>query len=138
MNAKTISICGKQVELLYCAATETGYESLSGQSCEIFIPEITKDETGKIIDTKMLATTRDYIQLAVAAIIAAYASKGQDEPVTADDILYHATSHEVTQLITAVIELRNAWYQVSSVVKPEENEEDKHENKDDEDPSKNA
>ena len=138
MNAKTISICGKQVELLYCAATETGYESLSGQSCEIFIPEITKDETGKIIDTKMLATTRDYIQLAVAAIIAAYASKGQDEPVTADDILYHATSHEVTQLITAVIELRNAWYQVSSVVKPEENEEDKHENKDDEDTSKNA
>ena len=136
MNAKTISICGKQVELLYCAATETGYESLSGQSCEIFIPEITKDETGKIIDTKMLATTRDYIQLAVAAIIAAYASKGQDEPVTADDILYHATSHEVTQLITAVIELRNAWYQVSSVVKPEENEED--ENKDDKDTSKNA
>ena len=30
MNAKTITICGKDVELLYCAATETGYESISG------------------------------------------------------------------------------------------------------------
>lgn len=119
MNAKTITICGKDVELLYCAATETGYESLSGQSCEIFIPEISKDKKGKE-QIRMRATTRDYIQLAVAAVIAAYTRKGEDAPVTADDILYNATSQEVTKLITTVIELRNAWYQVSSVIKPED------------------
>lgn len=119
MNAKTITICGKDVELLYCAATETGYESLSGQSCEIFIPEISKDKKGKE-QFRMRATTRDYIQLAVAAVIAAYTRKGEDAPVTADDILYNATSQEVTKLITTVIELRNAWYQVSSVIKPED------------------
>ena len=119
MNIKTITICGKQVELLYCAATETGYESLSGRSCEVFIPEITQDKKG---NTKPLmhATTRDYIQLAVAAVIAAYTRKGEDAPVTADDILYNATSQEVTKLITTVIELRNAWYQISSVIKPED------------------
>ena len=119
MNIKTITICGKQVELLYCAATETGYESISGQSCEIFIPEISKDKKGKE-QIRMRATTRDYIQLAVAAVIAAYTRKGEDAPVTADDILYNATSQEVTQLITTVIELRNAWYQVPSVIKPED------------------
>lgn len=119
MNAKTITICGKDVELLYCAATETGYESLSGQSCEIFIPEISKDKKGKE-QIRMRATTRDYIQLAVAAVIAAYTRKGEDAPVTADDILYNATSQEVTKLITTVIELRNAWYQVPSVIKPED------------------
>jgi len=119
MNAKTITICGKDVELLYCAATETGYESISGQSCEIFIPEISKDEKGKE-QIRMRATTRDYIQLAVAAVIAAYTRKGEDAPVTADDILYNATSQEVTKLITTVIELRNAWYQVPSVIKPED------------------
>lgn len=119
MNAKTITICGKDVELLYCAATETGYESISGQSCEIFIPEISKDKEGKE-QIRMRATTRDYIQLAVAAVIAAYTRKGEDAPVTADDILYNATSKEVTQLITTVIELRNAWYQVPSVIKPED------------------
>ena len=119
MNAKTITICGKDVELLYCAATETGYESISGQSCEIFIPEISKDNKGKE-QIRMRATTRDYIQLAVAAVIAAYTRKGEDAPVTADDILYNATSQEVTKLITTVIELRNAWYQVPSVIKPED------------------
>ena len=119
MNAKTITICGKDVELLYCAATETGYESLSGQSCEIFIPEISKDKKGKE-QIRMRATTRDYIQLAAAAIVAAYTSKGEDAPVTADDILYNATSQEVTKLITTVVELRNAWYQVPSVIKPED------------------
>ena len=119
MNAKTITICGKDVELLYCAATETGYESISGQSCEIFIPEISKDEKGKE-QIRMRATTRDYIQLAVAAVIAAYTRKGEDAPVTADDILYNATSQEVTKLITTVIELRNAWYLVPSIIKPED------------------
>ena len=119
MNVKTITICGKEVEMLYCAATETGYESISGQSCEIFIPEISKDKKGKE-QIRMRATTRDYIQLAVAADIAAYTRKGEDAPVTADDILYNATSQEVTQLITTVIELRNAWYQVPSVIKPED------------------
>ena len=119
MNVKTITICGKDVEMLYCAATETGYESISGQSCEIFIPEISKDKKGKE-QIRMRATTRDYIQLAVAAVIAAYTRKGEDAPVTADDILYNATSQEVTQLITTVIELRNAWYQVPSVIKPED------------------
>jgi len=119
MNAKTITICGKDVELLYCAATETGYESISGQSCEIFIPEISKDKKGKE-QIRMRATTRDYIQLAVAAVIAAYTRKGEDAPVTADDILYNATSQEVTQLITTVIELRNAWYLVPSIIKPED------------------
>lgn len=105
--------------MLYCAATETGYESISGQSCEIFIPEISKDEQGKD-QIRMRATTRDYIQLAVAAVIAAYTRKGEEAPVTADDILYAATSKEVTTLITTVIELRNAWYQVPSVIKPED------------------
>ena len=119
MNSKTITICGKEVEMLYCAATETGYESISGQSCEIFIPEISKDKQGKD-QIQMRAATRDYIQLAVAAIIAAYTRKGEEAPVTADDILYNATSQEVTALITTVIELRNAWYKVPSVIQPED------------------
>lgn len=119
MNSKIITICGKEVEMLYCAATETGYESISGQSCDIFIPEISKDDKGKD-QIRMRAATRDYIQLAVAAIIAAYTRKREEAPVTADDILYNATSQEVTALITTVIELRNAWYKVPSVIQPED------------------
>lgn len=137
MNIKTITICGKEVELLYCAATETGYESISGRSCEVFIPEITQDKKG---NTKPLmhATTRDYIQLAVAAIIAASTFRGQEAPVTANDILYSASSKEVTNLITAVIELRNAWYLMPSVVKKDDGDApDQPEEKDQEEKPKN-
>lgn len=137
MNAKTITICGKDVEMLYCAATETGYESISGQSCEIFIPEISKDKKGKE-QIRMRATTRDYIQLAVAAIIAASTFRGQEAPITADDILYSASAQEVTNLITAVIELRNAWYLMPSVVKKDDGDApDQPEDKDQEEKPKN-
>jgi hypothetical protein len=125
MNSKTITICGKEVEMLYCAATETGYESISGQSCEIFIPQSIKDNDGHE-QTQLRATTTDYIRLAIAAVIAAYQRKGEEAPVTADDILYNATSKEVQTLITTVIELRTAWYLVPAVIKDEDvkNEDD--------------
>lgn len=125
MNSKTITICGKDVEMLYCAATETGYESISGQSCEIFIPQSIKDNDGHE-QTQLRATTTDYIRLAIAAVIAAYQRKGEEAPVTADDILYNATSKEVQTLITTVIELRTAWYLVPAVIKDEDvkNEDD--------------
>jgi hypothetical protein len=45
-----------------------------------------------------------------------------DAPVTADDIMYDATPKDVELLITTVIELRNLWYEIPSVVKPETDE----------------
>ena len=51
---KNIQICGKQVTMRYCAATETGYEKISGKSSAIFVPEIEKDEDGNIIDENTL------------------------------------------------------------------------------------
>ena len=66
---KSIQICGKTVLMRYCAATETGYEKISGKSSAIFVPEIEKDEEGNIKEVKSNATTEDYIILAVAAPI---------------------------------------------------------------------
>lgn len=120
--------------MLYCAATETGYESISGQSCEIFIPHTVKDKNGQS-QLQLRATTTDYIRLAIAAIIAAYQRKGEEAPVTADDILYNATAKEVQSLISTVIELRTAWYLVPSVIKDEDSQNDETE---DEDKPKNA
>lgn len=113
---KTIQICGKQVTMRYCAATETGYEKISGKSSTIFVPEIEKDEKGKIIAVKPHTTTEDYIILAVAAIIAAYQRKHEDAPISSDDIIYEANSEEVAELIKTVIELRNEWYNIPAVV----------------------
>ena len=122
---KTINICGKQVEMRYCIAAETGYEVLSGQSIEVFNTSVTeRDADGK--PTKFdapNATTADYIKLACAAIVAAYERNGQEAPIKADEILYDATPEEITDLVTAIVELRLQWYNIPGVIKPETDEE---------------
>lgn len=118
---KTIQICGKEVAMRYCAATETGYEKISGKSSAIFVPEIEKDEDGNIKSVKQNAKTEDFIILAVAAIIAAYQRKKEDAPITADDIIYEANPEEVTELLNTICELRNEWYNIPAVVNTDEN-----------------
>lgn len=118
---KTIQICGKQVTMRYCAATETGYEKISGKSSAIFVPEIEKDEDGNIKSVKQNAKTEDFIILAVAAIIAAYQRNHETAPVTADDIIYEANPAEVTELLKTICELRNEWYNIPPVVNADEN-----------------
>lgn len=135
MTEKTIKLCGKDVPILYCAATETGYERLSGKNIEVFLPTFGKDDDGNVIISEPpKATTEDYLQLSIAAIVAANEAERlaknmkPDEfplPITSEDLLYQAAKSEVTSLITAVIELRNEWYGVSTVVKeptPQEEE----------------
>lgn len=117
----TITICGQEVGLRYCAAAETGYEQLSGKSSDVFSPTVKKrdaDGTPTEIDTPK-ATENDYIMLAVAAIVAYYAKHGGKEPIKSEDILYDATAKEVTQLMVTIVQLRNEWYKVPSVVQDE-------------------
>jgi hypothetical protein len=118
---KKIQICGKEVAMRYCAATETGYEKISGKSSAIFVPEIEKDEDGNIKSVKQNAKTEDFIILAVAAIIAAYQRKKEDAPITAEDIIYEANPEEVTELLKTICELRNEWYNIPAVVNTDEN-----------------
>ena len=113
--------------MLYCAATETGYEQLvsgTGKDINVFLPTILeRDADGK--PTKVeppVAQTDDYLKLALAAIIAAAASKKREPVVSADDIMYHASSQEVTAMITDIVELRTKWYTIPEAVKPETEE----------------
>lgn len=125
ISEKTINICGKEVLMRYCAAAETGYESLSGKSSTVFSPIVVeRDAKGK--PTKVeppVATTDDYLKLAISAIIAAYARRDKDAPITASEIMYDATPTEVIYLIEAVINLRHDWYAVPEVVPVNETEE---------------
>jgi len=126
MNAeKTIKICGKDVQLRYCLASETGFEALaSGKDANIFnpIPTGKTDEDGNPIFDKPKATTDDLVRLGIACMIAAYEQQKQDPPVTVDDILYNAAPDEVASLVATTVELRIKWYQIPSAIKPETNE----------------
>ena len=127
IQEKTITICGKQVRMRYCAAAETGYESLSGNKIDVFLPTPIKwDDEGNPTDyIPQAAKENDYLTLGIAAIIAAYTREKQDPPITGDDILYDATSKDVAELITTVAMLRAEWYNVPSVIESDMEQEGK-------------
>lgn len=114
----------------YCAATETGYETMSGRSATIFMPTTTKDDKGNIINIEVTAETEDYIKLALAAILAAYTCDKKDTPITSEEIMYNASSKDVILLIKTVTELRNEWYDIPSIIKPDENQPDESQDED--------
>ena len=139
ISEKTINICGREVAMRYCAAAETGYEQLSGQSSDIFVPTIEYDEDGKTVKNIIQrAKADDYIKLAMAAIVAAYARRNEETPITVDDILYDATPQEVTELIKTVIDLRAKWYEIAQVVKDEAQRESDAEDTNEDEKPKNA
>lgn len=111
IQEKTITILGKEVRMRYCAAAETGYEKLSGRTMDIFT------RSGE-------ATQQDFIYLAYAAIIAAYSRDHKEPPVSAEDILFEVSPQEIIDLISAVVALRNAWYQVPEVMEENQEEDD--------------
>lgn len=118
----------------YCAATETGYETISGKPATIFMPDITKDDKGNIISIETKAETEDYIKLALAAIIAAYARDNQKAPIQSEEIMYDAQPQDVILLIKTVTELRNEWYDIPSIIKPDENQTDENRDADKDNP----
>lgn len=110
---RKITILGREVEMLYCAATETGFEDIAGKTSDIFNPIPVLDKEGKVKELMPPpATTKDYIYLAVACIVAAYASRGEEAPNLTNDILYNATPAEVQLLTKTAIELKLEWYKV--------------------------
>lgn len=139
MTEKTINICGKEVGMIYCAATENGFEILSGRSINVFVPEFGKDEQDNDIITKPAeATIGDYMTLALAGIIAYYTKAKQDTPITSEDIMYDAKPTERNLLVSTVIELRSQWYGIPSVVAEELKAEQQEGDKKKEDGEKNA
>ena len=118
MTSKKIIICGKEVELFYCAATENGYERISGgKTISVFLPTFKSDGDGnQVIDKLPEATNEDYMLLAIAGIVAADTYHKREAVINSEDILYNATPTERKLLIETIVELRNEWYEVPKII----------------------
>ena len=114
MKQKTITICNKEVQMIYCAATENVFEEISSKEIGIFIPKIEKDEEGKS-KVSIEAKVSDWLRLAIASIVAAYTRHKQEPPVTFDDVVYDASPTERNEMISTIIELRNEWYDIPKI-----------------------
>ena len=109
-----------EVRLLYCAASETNFQAISGKTMEVFSPEFEKNDEGKyVVKALPTATDMDYIQLAMGCIAAAYDCDGEESPVKVEDLLFQASREELTALVETVLRMRNDWLQVPATVSPE-------------------
>lgn len=130
MAERTIKIGNQDVRMMYCTASETGFESMSGKSVEVFLIRPKYDENGEKIGFEPpLATLSDYITLAMASIVAAYAAKDQEPPINSNYVLFEATAEEAQMLVDTVGELRAEWYHVPDVVKTDKPQEKDEETK---------
>lgn len=117
MTKKEITICGKQVEIFYCTATENGFERMSGKHINVFLPTFKTDENGnQVIDKMPEATNEDYLYLAMSGIVAADTYYDRDTTITSKEILYETKPAERNALVQAIIELRSEWYDIPKIV----------------------
>jgi len=138
MTQKEITICGQEIKMLYCAATETGFERITQKSIAVFAPTFGKDEKGEIVVTAPpTATNEDYLSLAIAAIVAAYSYNDEEPPIESKTILYEATPDDVRLLLNTIIELRNEWYGIPKIVEDTLKKEAEAQKDNTEEPAKN-
>lgn len=120
MTERTITLCGKEVGIAYCMATEQGFEEITGKSFADFDP----------------AKQKDLLSLLTACVIAYAQAHDIETPITAKDILFTATPEEIGGSLRALAEIRGEWYGVPATV--EQSEPEDKETEVDSDDSKNA
>jgi hypothetical protein len=96
MKTKEITLCGKQVMVAYCFATEIAFKKFTGVNIDEF--DATNPE--------------HIIYLIIAAIATYYQKQGTDAPVKDNDMMYDAQPNELISALTDVLNLRADWYQL--------------------------
>lgn len=107
MKTEEITLCGQQVTLAYCYATEISYKIMSGEDITDFIT----DAIGNIQQQKM-PELRKSIYLILASLQAFYESKSQKSPVSDKQLMFEAMPAELGTAIGTIIRLRSEFYYI--------------------------
>ena len=102
MLTKEITICGKQVTLAYCYATEIAYKDLSGEDIAAIIQETIACVNAK---PERMPDAKRSIYLVIAAVIAYYQSKDEDAPIKDTDLMNDTTPLELGTALGTIINL---------------------------------
>ena len=93
-----------EVRMLYCAASETGFQDLTGKNISVFMPKFEFENGEAVMKEPPAAEDIDYIKLALSCIMAAYLRDNEEVPVTSEDILYNASRDEEWMFVPPTIE----------------------------------
>jgi hypothetical protein len=96
MKTKEITLCGKQVMVAYCFATEIAFKKFTGVNLDEFD-----------------ATNPEHIIYIILSAIATYYQKeGTDAPVKDENLMYDVQPRELIDALNEVLKLRADWYQL--------------------------
>jgi len=125
MITKEITLCGKQVTLAYCYATEISYKILSDEDITDFIIEAAT----AIQDKNRMPDIRKTIFLVLASMQSYYESKDEQAPIIDKQMIYDSTPEELGTALGVVIGLRTNFYHIPKGEpedKPNEGSEEKN------------
>ena len=105
MITKEITLCGKQVVLAYCYATEIGYKTLSDEDIIDFGSEIAEK-----IQQQQMPDIKRTIFLILASMNAYYESINAEAPINDKDLLYQTDPQEVGVALGTILGLRSKFY----------------------------
>ena len=96
MKQKEITLCGKQVMVAYCFATEIAFKKFTGVNLDEF--DATNPE--------------HIIYIILSAIASYYQTTHEEAPVKDEDLMYEAKPKEMLDALNEVMKLRADWYQL--------------------------
>ena len=113
MKTKEITLCGKQVMVAYCFATEIAFKKFTGTNVDEFD-----------------ATNPEHIIYIILSAIATYYQKeGTDAPVKDEALMYDVQPRELIDALNEVLKLRADWYQLPKGDKKDEKPAEEQEEK---------
>lgn len=118
MITKEVTICGKQVMLAYCYATEISYKVLTNENIEVFMGEV-----GEAITKETMPDVKKSIMLILASMISYYDFKDENAPITDKELMTNTTPGELGNAIGVIVGLRHKFYYVPNDEQDKANEE---------------
>ena len=107
MITKEVTLCGKQVTLAYCYATEIAYKDLSDENIADYIKEAVA-----CIQKETDPDVKRTIYAILACMLAYYQSQGKEAPLTDTDLMNEAKPAELGTAIFTIIGLRMDFYHI--------------------------
>lgn len=118
MNTKEITIIGKKVTLAYNYATEIAYKNSTDEDIEDYMKEaVAAVQESKSPDVKKT------IYCIIASMLSYYESKGEESPVSDNDLMFECTPQELGVALGTIIALRAQFYHVPND-EPKDNQEE--------------
>ena len=105
MITKEITLCGKQVVLAYCYATEIGYKTLSDEDIIDFGSEIAEK-----IQQQQMPDIKRTIFLILASMNSYYEFNNEEAPISDKDLMYKSDPKEVGVALCTILGLRGKFY----------------------------